>query len=180
MQLRVQLTDGKNYVTLMWISHEGDDVYAGHVGDPKKFSYHGSGKVHFKEPGSKVPGQMTVPLKDLKDYFPITNVSLGSTNAGRGALDDWLYKDSGKKRDSILVIDIRSGLLGGSFSIHVGLLEAGNTDVLQALITGLEPSQVFLATSVTPWICALVVPDLAEKMEQTLKAIRVKEDELVE
>ena len=161
MRARVLFTNGDKTIDLFWLSHDGVDVYCGQTGFDGKRSYHESGKIHTTTKGARTNEAWHTPLRHLKDQFHLTTIGL--TNSA-----EWFevvstkYEYSGKKSDAVLMIDSRSIPEGVAFNVSIGLLEPGNTSVLNSMIAlspevaDISANQVLLSTAVEPWVYAIV------------------------
>ena|SRR5215831_12561581 len=162
MQMRVLITNGVRTIDLFWLSHDGTDVYCGQPRFDGKRTYHASGKIHSTVEGEKVDEAWHTPLRDLKGQFHLTTIALSNSA-------QWFetvaprYEYSKKKGDALLLIDSRTIPDGVSLNVSVGLLERGNTGVLDLMLlsgeaedSSLSAQQVLLATSVDPWVYVIL------------------------
>lgn len=128
-----------------------------------KRSYHASGKIHSTFAGERRDEGWHAPLRELKGQFNLTGINVGNIGQWIGNLSDhWEY--SGKKSDTVLLVDTRSIPTHVQTHISVGLVEPKNGKAMSWLldlpfnIEGEEfkPQQGLFATSVSPWVYATV------------------------
>jgi len=164
MRMRVLFTDGTVTEDLLWLVHDGTDVYCGETKSSFKWTYHASGKVHTKEDGEELGGTWQVPLAVLQGYFPPGSFGFRSSKAWfstPSAKGDLRYR--GGKSDATIVIDSRTIPDRQFVNVQLLLIEPGNLASLGPLLnpssSGLmdvKPHQLLLATAVQPWIAVLL------------------------
>jgi hypothetical protein len=162
MRARVLITNGVRTIDLFWLSHDGSDVYCGQPKFDGKRSYHASGKIHSTVEGKKLHEAWHTPLRDLKGQFHLTTIGLSNSAQWFDAVAP-RYEYTKKKSDALLLIDSRSIPEGITFNVSVGLLEPGNTNVLNLMLIplnaeefSLSAQQVLLSTSVEPWVYVIL------------------------
>lgn len=163
MRARILLTNGSRTIDLLWLRHEGTDVYCGHTKMAHKWSYHGSGKYHFKAPPDNSHGDWRVPLKELNTPVQFFSTTFGNPSKFLEEADS-KYEYSGRKSDTLLVVDVRSIPEGYQAHIDIGLVPPDKPAWLGALATtgellpdlGLSCSQLIVSTSVNPWVYARI------------------------
>ena len=163
MRAHVLVTDGKRTVDLFWVEHDGKDVYCGHPKFDGKRSYHESGKIHSTRNGRKEDEAWVTPLKDLKKTFNLTSINIGNAHSYVTTAAP-RYEYSGRKSDAVLLIDTRAIPEDVQTNILIGLVEPGNGKSLAWLLSlqlpfedeEFLPQQAVLATSVKPWVYAVV------------------------
>jgi hypothetical protein len=168
MRARILYTNGQKTTNLVWIEHNGTDVYSGVPGFPVKSSYHESGKYHTDSNGERQHHEMQTPLKELKTDFSLGTIAfMNSKEYFEVVSDKFLY--TGKKGDVTLTVDSRTLPENLTLNIQYGLLPAGRLDLLQAAISGISSftsvKQVLVATSVEPYVYALLILIPEDKKE---------------
>jgi len=157
MRARVLYTNGQQTVDLLWLSHDGKDVYCGQPGFDEKRSYHESGKVHSHSEGERTDEGWHAPLKDIKKQFHLRTIALQSSKEWFDKVSNKI-KYSGGKSDAVLTIDSRSIPENTLINVSVGLLEPGRLDILQSMVTmknddiPLTSKQFLVSTEVEPWV----------------------------
>jgi hypothetical protein len=164
MRVRVLFTDGIVTEDLLWLLHDGKDVYCGETNSSFKWTYHASGKVHTKENGAELSGEWRAPLVNLQGYFSLGSFGFRSSKAWfstPSARGDRRYR--GGKSDATIVIDSRTIPDGQFVSVHLLLVEPGELASLKPLLESssswvmqVQPHQLLLATSVKPWVGVLL------------------------
>ncbi len=157
MRARILFTDGKRTRDLLWLSHDGRDVYCGPCGLDWKRSYHQSGKAHLNRLGERTEEKWCTPLADLKGFYLLEGMGvLNSVDA----LDVDLFPDySGKRGDAVLVVDSRSFPENSTINVHIGLLEPNNLEALKVSYLcnkSMNPKQVLISTEVQPWVVVIL------------------------
>lgn len=163
MRARVLLTNGSRTVDLLWISHDGRDVYCGLPKSDFKRSFHESGKIHTDVNGLRRDEEWVAPLADLKGQFNLGTLSIGPPQKALELMSG-KYEYSGKKSDAVVVLDARCIPDNYQASIAYGLLEPGNFGALGQLLGTRDISgfgtisceQIMLSTSVSPWVYVLL------------------------
>lgn len=161
MRLRVLLTDGSKTTDLIWLEHNGTDIYFGHVGWPGKHSYHASGKRHDKLPdGTRFDCDQHHRLDAFQDQLQLCAFG----HYPKRIFDSTTTLYQGKRSDSVLFLDSRG--LPDFINISLGLVEVGRYDKLLPVHLTSDLLQVHLITSTKPWIYLMVLApsaaDLAE------------------
>jgi hypothetical protein len=157
MRARVIYTDGQQAVDLLWLSHDGKDVYCGQPGFDEKRTYHESGKVHSHHQGVRKDEGWHAPLKEIKKQFHLRTIALYSSTEWFNNVSERV-KYSGGKSDAVLTIDARSIPANTLINISIGLLEPGRFDILQGMVTmnnefiPLTSKQFLVSTEVKPWV----------------------------
>ena len=162
---RVLFTRGKRTITLHWLDHTGTDVIHGTPDSSGHMTYHATGRMHRKtEDGQYENVEWHAPLRDLRGVYPLIGINFPSNHLTYNAPWHRTY-DAGKARsklDAMLMIDSRTISPGIRVQLWVGLLDAGNGAALSELIGKqqvggrVDPKQVLIATSVEPWVWAMV------------------------
>jgi hypothetical protein len=181
MRARVLITDGSRTIDLYWVEHTGSDVYCGMTNVDGKRSYHASGKIHSTREGKRDHEGYHAPLSELMGQFNLTSVTLGNAREFvRVAAPRHEY--SGRKSDTVLTIDARSVPEDAQTVISIGLLEPGNGKTM-AWLTSFElpfegeellPQQALFATSVHPWVYAIVYWWRKKPANSTAESARAK------
>ncbi|KQV60774.1 hypothetical protein ASC95_04905 [Pelomonas sp. Root1217] len=147
MRLRVLLTNGKRTVDLIWLDHNGTDIYYGGVGWSDKTSYHASGIRHRKaRDGTLSPIQRHHRLDSFSGQLQLCVFGFHTKFVESDAATP--YK--GKKGDSVIFLDSRS--LPDQVGVSLGLLEAGAYAAMLPIHQHLDLRLIHLATNTTPWI----------------------------
>ena len=156
MRARILLTDGKRTRDLLWLEHDGKDVYCGPCGLDWKRSYHESGAVHLKRQGERYEEKRCEPLADLGGFYLLEGI--GVVNASDVLNVDIFPEYSWKKGDAVLVVDSRSFPEDSTINIHIGLLEADNFEALKEsyLYKSMNLRQVLISTAVQPWVVVIL------------------------
>jgi hypothetical protein len=156
MRARILFTDGERTRDLLWLSHDGTDVYCGPCGLDWKRSYHQSGKAHLNRLGERSEEKWCTPLADLKGFYLLEG--MGVLNSA-DALNVDLFPDySGKRGDAVLVVDSRSFPENSTINVHIGLLEPNNLDALKDsyLYKSMNLRQVLISAEVQPWVVVIL------------------------
>ena len=162
MHARVLITNGPRSIDFLWLQHTGSDVYWGQPKFNWKRSYHASGQLHTKAGGRTDEIAYAAPLADLKGYFHL--ITAGITSLTWIDSVDPRYDYRGSPADAVLTADLRTMPKGTALNVGVGLLEAGNLGALAPFVQGkidvpgmtIDPTQVLIASSVNPWVVAMV------------------------
>jgi hypothetical protein len=163
MRARVLITDGSRTIDLYWVEHTGTDIYCGTPNVDGKRSYHASGKIHSTREGKREHEAQHTPLKELKGQFSLTSMTLGNAREFVKVASP-KFEYSGRRSDTVLTIDARSVPEGAQTVVMIGLVEPGNGKAMAWLTSfqlpfegeELVPQQVLFATSVQPWVYAVV------------------------
>jgi hypothetical protein len=155
MKVKILLTNGKKFIDVFWLLHDGSDIYCGPSSIDSKRSYHASGKVHSRFSGKLYNEKKHIPLANFSGEFLLEGLGIGN-------LPLWFEQTegfsefSGKKTDIFLVIDLRTVPSDVTINIRIGLLEPWRTDLLISQVNNLEVQQMLIATAVRPWIYTVV------------------------
>ena len=97
MRLRVLLTNGNRTVDLLWLEHNGTDVYWGCVKGPFKDSYHESGKRHTKyKDGQRRDSSEHHRLDDFSGQLQLDSYAFSTKMEDTDSATEY----SGKKSDA--------------------------------------------------------------------------------
>ncbi len=162
MHARVLITNGSRSIDFLWVQHTGSDVYWGQPRFDWKRSYHGSGRLHTKAGDRTDEIAHAAPLAGLKGYFHLITSGMSSPSWIDSV--DPKYDYRGSPADVLLTVDLRTMPKGATLNVGVGLLEPGNLAALVPFVQGkidvpgmsIDPTQVLIATSVSPWVVATV------------------------
>jgi hypothetical protein len=163
MRVRILVTNGSRTIDLYWLHHDGKDVYCGPTKSDHKRSYHRSGKVHSTIEGDRKHEAWCLPLAAIKGQFHLSTTNIGNAQNFVAAAAA-KYEYGGGKSDALLVIDSRSIPDDVQANIAIGLIEPGNLEALSRLTANhqieegqsISCEQLLLATSVKPWVYAIV------------------------
>jgi hypothetical protein len=155
MQTKILLTNGKKFIDVFWLSHDGRDIYCGPTFSDSKRSYHSSGKVHSRFSGELYNEKNHIPLANFAGEFLLDGLSIANVPLW---FDETIgFREfRGRKADIFLVIDLRTIPSDVTINIRIGLLEPWRTDLLVSQINSLDIQQMLIATSVRPWIYTVV------------------------
>lgn len=152
MRLRVLMTNGTRTVDLIWLEHNGTDIYYGGVGWTDKDSYHASGKRHTK---SKMGKHSEIQEHHRLDNFQ-GQIQLCTFLFGTGIVEDSEATEyKGKKGDSVIWVDART--LPSQINVSLGLLEPGAYHSILPVHMVADLRMVHLVTNTVPWIYVMVV-----------------------
>jgi len=152
MRLRVLLTSGTRTVDVIWLEHNGTDVYYGGVGWPDKDSYHATGVRHSKtldERRSEI--QQHHRLDDFRGQLQLCTFGLGTDIVDSASATEY----TGKEGDSVIWLDSRT--LPRQINVFLGLLEVGEYQSLLPVHIMYDLRLVHLVTSTIPWIYVMVL-----------------------
>ena len=134
MRLRVLLTNGTRTVDLIWLKHNGTDIYYGGVGWGDKDSYHASGKRHTK---SRTGERSAIQQHHRLDSFQ-GQLQLCAFGVGTGILKGAAATEyRGRKGDSVIWLDSRS--LPSQINISLGLLQVGGYSAMLPVHVVMQP-----------------------------------------
>ncbi len=152
MRLRVLLTNGTRTIDLIWLAHNGTDVYYGYVNSTWKSSYHEKGQRHSKSvQGDYSRIESHCPLKEFKGQLQLCCFGFCSKIVESTKVADF----SRKKSDAILYLDTRT--LPETVNISLGFLEPGNYNAILPVHEHSTLRQIFLVTNTVPWIYLMVL-----------------------
>lgn len=152
--MRVLLTNGKRTVDLIWLEHNGTDIYYGYVGLDQKGSYHATGKRHSKSgSGGFTKIDAHHPLSNFKGQLQLCAFGIPTKIIEAASATE--YK--GGKGDSVLWLDART--LPELVNVSLGLVEVGGYNAMLPVHT--NPStdlrSVHLITNTVPWIYVMII-----------------------
>jgi hypothetical protein len=155
------VTNGIATTQVYWVEHTGIDLYFGMSGIKGKRTYHASGKQHSTYFGTRDHEAMGIPLENITGVYPLSNMLVGDLTEQlkyRGAT----HKYSGRKSDSVLMLDARAIPKRAECHIEIGVLNPGNIAALDIrlgpyTVVGrqMDTQQSAIATLHKPWIYAL-------------------------
>ena len=151
MRLRVLLTNGTRTVDLIWLRHNGSDVYYGGVGWHDKTSYHATGRRHTKTKSGETEIQGHHPLNNFKGQLQLCSFAFGT-----GIVEDATATEyKGKKGDSVIWLDART--LPSQINVSLGLVDVGGYASILPVHEVMDLRLLHLVTSTVPWIYVQVV-----------------------
>ena len=151
MRLRVLLTNGNRTVDLIWLKHNGTDVYYGGVGWNDKTSYHASGKRHTKTTsGDKREIFQHHPLNNFKGQLQLCAFCFSKDIVESADVTEY----TGRKGDSVIYLDART--MPDQVNISLGLVEVGNYNSILPVHEIVDLHLVYLVTNTVPWIYVMV------------------------
>ena len=168
-RFRVLLTDGSKTIDLIWVLHNGKDIYYGYVGADTKYSAHESGEHHqtFRS-APTVKFEKHLPLKDFKGEkilctFGFSTKSLvgKSYDVSKDISQATLYLDS---RALPEYVNVQMGILEPAGLSHLDILQ--HSEVLDVW-------NLTVITSTIPWIY-FVVDSPKEHVAQIAKELMKK------
>lgn len=161
MRTRILVTNGQKTIQVYWVEHTGSDIYFGLGGMVGKRTYHGSGVQHTSYGGTREKGYKGVPLKEVKGVRVLSNVSLGrltETDFARRKSQNY----SGKKSDSVIILDTRACPSGAEGHLEIGILEDNKLRDLEMRAKDHEwphghmvTQQIAVAAAESPWVYAI-------------------------
>ena len=155
VRVRLLLADGNRAVDFFWLQHTGKDIYYGHAHVPGHFTYHRSGRRHFKGMESYDHLERSVPLAEVHGAFPLVTVAFSPPGPVEWKIPDY----SGGKADVVTFLDTRAMLKNRVANIFIGLVEPGRLDALDEFmkaIKSLHVRQVQVVTNVSPWVYVMI------------------------
>lgn len=151
MRLRVLLTNGSRTVDLIWLEHNGTDIYYGYVGWPEKTSYHASGQRHSRSAsGERTPIQAHHRLDQFSAQLQLCAFGFDKEIVRSSLATEY----TGKRGDSVIFLDSRS--LPQLVNVSLGLVEVGGYNAMLPVHIVSDLRFVHLVTSTVPWIYVMV------------------------
>jgi len=167
MDLRIVLNNGEFLSQMMWLRHTGSDIYFGVSGNKEKHSYHRSGVVHSKIDGETTGRGRKVPLSELNREHHLLTLGFRTSPAFFHSENN-VKQHSGKKTDSLWVIDVRSYPPNTNLQITLGLTPPFPNDSalvrLQKLAGNIPLRQLHYSTHFEPWVYAAVFEHSSESI----------------
>lgn len=152
MRLRVLMTNGTRTVDLIWLEHNGTDIYYGGVGSHTKGSYHASGSRHSKSRGGNRDNiGKWYRLESFKGQIHLISFLVVSGIVESDVVSDYC----GKKGDAVIWLDART--LPKQVNVGLGLLEVGAYNALLPLHQVADLRMVHIFTNTVPWIYVMVL-----------------------
>ena len=145
--IRVVATNGRETKKILWINKTGQLLcYGWDIPNAGHFTYHESGKIHFKLGKSVIGGVVTkIPLKGFKGRV---QVGSGGCNKNLSILPNVNFDY--KKVRGLVWIDTRTLTTSSdSFGIDLQLVQVGRSDLIYQ-IPGYRNIHIF--TFSDPWI----------------------------